>query len=129
MKKDKIKPVRIILGLIFISAAIFRIFNYSVGIEELSRLNMPSMGLIPMIIFELAIGAMFISGYKVKLAALLTSLFLAFGLVIALIANFTGILSNIWELFVFDANPTDMLLHTIYLVILIYIFKRTKPSN
>ena len=123
--KNGIDLVRILLGIVFLSAAVYRLFNYDAGINELSGFSVEFL-LIPMIILELSIGILLLINKGVRLAAITASIFLILAIVMGFVNNGKNIVSNLGELFVFNANPTDILLHIIYLAVLIFLFKKYK---
>jgi uncharacterized membrane protein YphA (DoxX/SURF4 family) len=118
--------VRILLGVVFFFAALYRIFNYSKGAEELSRLGIPVFLVSVVIIVELTIAASLILNKYVKYSTLTAIVFLVLAIIIGITSNFSYILQNIGELFVFDANPTDILLHVAYIFFLFLLFKNSK---
>ncbi len=117
---------RFFLGIFFILASTYRIFFFEFGINEMNKINLPIYFLYGVIILEFILGLSFLFNKKVKWASLLAILFLLIALSIALIGNFWYIISNLGELFVFDANPTDVLLHLTYLFILVFLFLDVK---
>jgi uncharacterized membrane protein YphA (DoxX/SURF4 family) len=114
--------VRILMAVIFLSAALYRIFNYNEAVLEMSSLKLPAfMGLF-VILFEIVIGLLFIFDKIVKLAAISTVIFLSLAIIISLITNFSSILSNAKVLFIFNPEPTDIFLHTLYIAIIAAVF-------
>ena len=114
--------IRIFIGLVFLSAAVYRIFNFGAAQQELSNLNAPLFFAIPLIILELYIGASFLFNFYTKPACVIIIIFLISALLVGFFANYNLIIQNLGELFVFSANPTDMFMHFIYLLIVIFYF-------
>lgn len=123
-KKQSKNLLNIFFGIVFLSAAVYRILNPQAGINELNEFNIHGFFIYFVIAFELFVGTLFLLEKKLKLASLLTILFLSIAIIISILINFSDILKNIGELFVFDSTPTDILLHLIYLSLIIYIYKR-----
>lgn len=124
--KRHVRLVRCAIGIVFLSAATYRLINASAGFDELSRLRLPSFFYFLIIAVEITVGTAFIINKLVKYAALLSILFLVGAIGWGLIVNGSYVLSNIGELFVFDANPTDIFLHAIYIAVLLYIFRSSE---
>jgi len=126
MNNISFKPtslLRIFLGLVFVSAGLFRIFNWQMAVAELSRLNIYSPYLsIFIILLEIIGGLLLIFNIKTKnaLAGFIT--FLVFTLIWALVVSGKSLLGNASELLTFHLTPTDFFLHFTYLIILIYLF-------
>lgn len=128
-KKIIVKPsdiLRILMSVIFISAGIFRIFNPGPAEAELIRLGLPSFFIWFILAIEISGGALLLFGKSVRKVAVMFILFLLFALISALVINGREIISQIEELFVFDATPTDFFLHFVFLIILIFLFRVTK---
>jgi uncharacterized membrane protein YphA (DoxX/SURF4 family) len=120
-----IKPVvllRLFLGAVFLSAGIYRIFNWHQAVLEFSGLNINSAYLIILtIILEVFGGLLLIFNIKTKKVLLAFIIFIFFALAAAFF-NFGGdIISKSGELFFFNPTPTDVFLHFTYLIILIYL--------
>jgi uncharacterized membrane protein YphA (DoxX/SURF4 family) len=123
------KWIVIFIGIVFVSAALYRIFNYQAGIQEFTELGISTL-LIPFVILlELVVGTLFILNKKVIYASLISIIFLAFAIVIAMISNFKMIINNLSELFIFNANPTDILLHISYVILLLLIYFKYKDTK
>ncbi|MCK5283797.1 MAG: DoxX family protein [Nanoarchaeota archaeon] len=116
----------IFLGLVFLSAGVYRILNFDAAIAEMAALNMPDFIAPIMIMFEIVMGILFLLSKGVKIAAVLSAIFLISAVIIGFIVNGSRIFSSLGELFVFNANPTDISLHLIYLALLLYIFVKYK---
>ncbi|MFA5259150.1 MAG: DoxX family membrane protein [Candidatus Pacearchaeota archaeon] len=112
--------IRIFIGLVFLSAAVYRIFNFGAAEQELSNLNMPIILAIPLIMLEICIGLSFLFNFFIKQTSVVIIIFLVSALLVGFFGNFESIIQNLGELFVFSANPTDMFLHFVYLLIVIF---------
>jgi len=120
--KNKLNILIIFMGVVFLSAALYRIFNYEIAVTEFTNLKLP-LFLIPMtILLEIVIGILFIVRKYIKYAVLVASFFLVSAIFIGIISNFTNIAERVHELFVFNAEPTDIVLHILYVGILIAIY-------
>jgi hypothetical protein len=78
------------------------------------------------------IGIMFLIQKRPDIAAMLSAIFLASAVMAAIILNAGIIRSRYTELFVFNPDPTDILLHVVYiilLVIIIFLFKEHKRRH
>jgi uncharacterized membrane protein YphA (DoxX/SURF4 family) len=121
--------LRLFLGLTFISAGLYRIFNWQQSILELSRLNL-NYAFLPVLIIALEIigGFLLIFNVKTKEVLLVFTVFILLALAAAFLAAGQSIISGIGELFVFSPVPTDIFLHFTYLIILIYLFADKKAA-
>lgn len=118
--------LRLFLGLIFVSAGLYRIFNWQGAILELSKLNLNSVYLSVFIVaMEIIGGLLLIFNVKTKKVLIVFIIFLALTLVWALIISGKSLLGNAFELFTFNLTPTDFFLHFTYLIMLIYLFLST----
>ena len=115
--------LKLFLGLVFLSAGIYRVFNIQAAIKEFSIFPEPLI--YPFIIFTIIIeilgGVLLLLNKKTKIVAIAFSLFIIFAIISAFIISGKEIVSNSSELFSFDTNPTDVFMHFTYLIILIYI--------
>ncbi|MCB9358744.1 hypothetical protein H6503_02340 [Candidatus Woesearchaeota archaeon] len=109
------------LSFVFLSAAIYRIFNFSSGINEMHNLLMPFFMVYVVIFFELIVAVFLLFDKLVKIALILVSVFLSISLLFSLVANGTYIIRSLGELFVFDLNPTDFALHLCFLIVSLYL--------
>ena len=120
-----IKPLQfaqICMGFIFLLAALFRVFFPNVAKTEMQSFNIPYFFLIPLIACEVFCGLCLIFNKYVKFALISMIVLMIFSLLLALY-KYPNLILNISELFVFNPTPTDILLHFIYLIILIFIFR------
>ena len=128
MKKQTSKKniLNIFLGIVFLSAALYRIIKPDAGITEFTELGIPVYFLYLTIVFEIIVGVLFIIGKKIKLASVLTIIFLSGAILLSIITNFSNLVMNLGEIFVFNPTPTDILLHFVYIIALVYVFKMQK---
>lgn len=128
--KNNLQPItllRLFLGIIFLSAGVYRIFNWQQAVLEFSKLNLNFVYLIALIIALEIIGGLFlILNIKTKKVLLVFIVFILLALMVALLSSGQALINNIGELFSFDANPTDVFLHFTYLIILTYLFWKQK---
>ena len=124
IKKDKSNKniISFSLGIVFLLAGVYRIFNPQAGIEEFSKIGLPLFLLYAIILFELTIGMLLILGKKLKLVSGIMIVGLVIFIPIVLFSNLSGVIKNIGELFVFDSTPTDIVLHITYLIMLVHVF-------
>jgi uncharacterized membrane protein YphA (DoxX/SURF4 family) len=114
--------LRIFLGLIFISAGIWRIFNWQQAVLEFTRLNLNYSYLIVFaILLEIIGGLMLAFNIKTKKVLLAFVIFILLALINAFLISGKEILIKSGELFVFTPTPTDVFLHFTYLIILLYL--------
>jgi uncharacterized membrane protein YphA (DoxX/SURF4 family) len=116
------KAAQIGLGIAFLSAALFRIFNFPAAQREMGSLSLPGGASVIVILFELVIAASFLSNRFVKPAALLAAVFLAVPIGLSLTLYARDLCSQLADLFTFDATVTDIVLHLIFLVLLVFIY-------
>jgi len=131
--KNDIKPLallRIFLGLVFLSAGLYRVLNWHEVTLEFSNLKLNSLYLpILIIILEIGAGIFLILNIKLKESLLVLIIFLIFTLIWTLVIFGKDLISKSSELFTFQTTPTDFFLHLSYLVILIYLFSVAKIKN
>lgn len=125
------KAVQILLGIVFLSAALFRIWNYPAAEQELSCMGLPGSASILVILIELAIAVCFLTHRCVKYASLAAAIFLTVPISISFILCSEAICSQLSDLFVFNATATDVVLHIVFLVlaVLIFITERNKGNR
>lgn len=125
------KAVQILLGIIFLSAALFRTFNYPAAKLELSNMGIPGPASILVILIELTIAACFLTHRFVKYASLAAAVFLTVPIGISVFLYPEDIYSQLSDLFVFNATATDVVLHIVFfvLVVLIFITERNKGDR
>jgi len=118
--------LRLFLGLTFLSAGIYRIFNWHQAVLEFSRFGISSAYylIILMIILEVAGGLLLILNIRTKEILLAFIVFIIIALISAFLVNGREIVSGLGELFTFNPSPTDSFLHFTYLIILIYLFNK-----
>lgn len=124
IKKDPWVLLRLLMALIFLSAAIFRIFNIEAARSELLELSLPQILVWPLIALELVGGLCLLLDYQSKKVAIILSFFLFFALIQALFVNYQFILKQLPELFVFKANALDWFLHLVFIFILLSLFRK-----
>ena len=120
-----IKPLQfaqICMGLIFLLAALFRVFFPNIAKAEMQSFNIPYFFSIPLIVCEIFCGLCLIFNKYVNFALISMIVLMIFSLLLALY-KYPNLILNISELFVFNPTPTDILLHFIYLLILFFIFR------
>lgn len=114
--------LRIFLGIIFLSAGIYRIFNWPKAVIEFEALNLNSVYLIVLITgLEIVGGLLLLLNIKTKKVFLVFAVIMALAIINAFLAGGKNIILQSGELFAFDLTPTDVFLHTTYLIILIYL--------
>lgn len=128
----KIEPeslLRIFIGLIFLSAGIYRIFNWQQANIEFSALKLNSVYLIALaMILEIVGGLFLIFNIKTKKVLLAFVIFIILALISAVLGAGKDLIAKSSELFVFDLTPTDFFLHFTYLVIIIYLLGKKENS-
>lgn len=118
------------LGIVFLFAAVFRIFNFQAGVQEFTSIGFPSslitISVIVAILLELLAGLSLLFHIQTRKVLILIGSFLSLSLVMVFANNASIILGNISELFVFDPTPTDILLHLLYILIIIVLILKEK---
>jgi len=117
---------RIFLGLVFLSAGIYRVFNWQEAVLEILNLNLPFAEFISLFVMALEIigGTLLMLNFKTKKIALIFSLFIVLALAFALFSSWQAIINDAGKLFTFQAESTDFFLHLTYLLILLFIAKK-----
>ena len=116
------KAIQMFLGIIFLSAGLFRIFNYPAAQLEVNGLRLPVVASVLVITLELVISICFLANRFVKYASLVAALFLAVPISISFFLYPDILYSQLSELFVFNATATDVFLHLMFLILVVLIF-------
>lgn len=124
---DNFDLLRWLMALVFISAGLFRVFNYSYSQVEMTLLKLPEFFIWFILFFEIFAGVLLIVK-KIWVKKILIALiaFLGLSLGWALVINGQEIIQSYQELFVFDLTPTDFFLHFVFLIILLSILKQQR---
>jgi len=130
MKFKAFDVLRIIMALNFLTAAIYRIFNYGLATVEMQAIALPGFFALIVIGLEVVCGVLMLMNKWVKecIGVLIGFLIIAqiFG---AIAYGPIQLLKDSVELFTYHLNPTDMYLHTTYLVMLVYMFFALKEKK
>lgn len=112
--------LRLFLGLVFLSAGLYRVFNWQIAQTEMSGLNIniPYLSVL-IVVLEIIGGLFLILNYKTRITLSIFTLFLSLTLIYSLLVYGKNIIGGASELFIFSPNPTDFFLHLTYLFILI----------
>jgi len=117
------------MGGVFCVAGLFRLFVPQMALDEMANLNLSALLVFPVTAFEIVLGLSLILNRYVKYTAGALILFLFFVLTRGLAIGGLGLLSAAGELFVFNVNPTDIFMHLVFLIILLYLFLTAIPKN
>ncbi|MHB8903562.1 MAG: DoxX family protein [Patescibacteria group bacterium] len=121
--------LRILMGLVFITAGLFRIFYGFEAVQELRLLNLPSFLACPLIVLEIIGGLLLIFNKYLKIVLVVLIIFLIGALLNAIFLNGINLFYQAGELFVFNLTPTDFFLHFVFLIILISLLIGRKNSE
>ena len=121
LKFDKKGMLNYFLSAVFFLAVAYRIVFIEAAYEEMRALHLSTWIAWPLIIFELCLAIGFLSKKFFKAASIAAIVFLGSAIAIALYWNFASILSSMGELFIFNPNPTDILLHLVFVLLCIKI--------
>jgi len=121
--------LRVLMGVVFCSAGLFRLFVPQAALDEMANLGLPVLLVFPITAFEIVLGLFLILNRYVKYTAGALVLFLAVALIKGMIAGGWGLFSLAGELFVFNVTPTDIFLHLVFLIILLYLFLTTVSKD
>ncbi len=130
--KTKIEPLsilRIFLGLVFLSAGIYRVFFFDAAQQEFLLLQTPSFFIIPLIIFEIVCGGLLLLDKYTRYVLIACISFLSLALVLGFVVQGGSIIKGMGELFVFDPTPTDVFLHVTFLTIMIAVYVSLNPRD
>jgi len=117
--------LRVLMGLVFCSAGLFRLFVPQVALNEMANLNISSLFVFPITALEIITGLALLLNRYVKYAAGALIIFLFFALIKGLIIGGGGLWTAAGELFVFNVTPTDFFMHFAFLVVLVFLFLST----
>lgn len=117
------------MGLVFLSAATVRIF-----MPELARIEMEQLGLIhqfsyAIIAFELVAGAALLLGIRVRLVISFLLLFLLTAIILGLTVGLEQRPLEFRRLFIFDPAISDVALHLLYALLLIWLLRSKETSQ
>ena len=118
-KESSVNFLRIFIGLVFLSAGLYRIFFFQSAVSEFNSMGTPIFFLFVAIIVEIGAGLLLILNRQVIAAAATMILFLLIALVISFINAGKSFFENASELFSLTPTPDDIFLHITYLVILV----------
>ena len=118
-KESSVNFLRIFIGLVFLSAGIYRIFFFQSAVSEFNSMGTPIFFLFVAIIVEIGAGLLLILNRQVIVAAATMILFLLIALVISFINAGKSFFENASELFSLTPTPDDIFLHITYLIILV----------
>ena len=123
------KILRIFLGLVFLSAGIFRIFNLNMALVEMNNLHLSTMLTWPIIGLEIIGGTLLIINKQIKKTLIVLLAFLSLALAWGLFVNGQDIIGQAKELFIYTLNSTDFFLHVTFLVIILslLLFHKKQP--
>lgn len=121
--------LRILLGLIFLSAGSFRVIWPSAALAELASLQLPQFLAVPLMIFEITMGLALIFNRYVKVVYIILFVFMIGAICHALILGGSALWLAAGELFVFNINPTDIFMHLVFAFILLYLFLVTNHDK
>lgn len=107
------------LGIVFLSASLFRMFNPAAAILEVNGLGLSGWTAVPVIVVELAIAVSFLTNRFVRHAALVAVVYLAAPICLSIARFPRELYSQLGDLFVFDATATDVVLHLVFLYLLL----------
>jgi len=124
--KEPADFLRIFLGLIFLTAGVFRIFHPEIANLEFTKLQLPAMLSPLMIFFEIGAGLLLIINRFTRAVYYLLLLFMIIVLIWALILDGRQLFMSAGELFVFNLNPTDFFLHFTFLIIIVTLLRLKK---
>lgn len=119
--------LRVLIGFVFLTAGLFRIFNGGAASQELELLNIPVILVWPLIILEIIGGSLLILNKYLKIVSVVFIAFLIGALANAIYLDGINLFFKAGELFVFNLTPTDFFLHFVFLIILIsFVIDRDK---
>ncbi|PIT94495.1 hypothetical protein COT98_03180 [Candidatus Falkowbacteria bacterium CG10_big_fil_rev_8_21_14_0_10_39_9] len=121
--------LRILMGLVFFAAGVFRLFVPQAALNEMASLNMAGVWIFPIAAFEIVVGLSLFFNRYVKYSSAALIIFLFGALVKGLILGGKDLWLAAGELFVFDINPTDWFMHLAFWVILLVLFLSTIAKN
>jgi len=130
LKINSLSLLRIFLGFVFTSAGVYRLMNWNDFLLEFSRFPFGKFNkylIIFVIALEIIGGLLLISNKNSKTVISIFIAFVALALLQIIATNAPILIKQSYELFSFDATPTDVFLHFTYLVILIYLI--LEPSK
>lgn len=110
---------RVLMGFVFLTAGLFRIFYGFEAAQELRLLNLPGFFTWPLIVLEIIGGLLLIFNKYLKIVLIVLTIFLIGALLNAIFLDGLNLFHQAGELFVFNLTPTDFFLHFVFLVILI----------
>jgi uncharacterized membrane protein YphA (DoxX/SURF4 family) len=122
IKKPSQFILRVSVGIVFLSAGLYRIFYPGFARQEILDLGLPVFITWVIVALEIASGLLLLAGKYLRLVSLVMIIFLALALTQGLMANGANVFENFGDLFVFRANPVDMFLHLMFIVVLIVLW-------
>lgn len=127
--KNPSNGLRILMGLVFCSAGLFRLVVPQLALDEMAALGLPALLFFPIAAFEIATGILLLVNRYVKYVSIALVIFLFLALIKGLIIGGQGLWTSASELFVFNTTPTDIFMHFVFLIILLFLFLSALPKN
>lgn len=125
--------LRFFLGVVFVSAGIYRIFNIDHGFQEIAYFGFSGKFAIIMIIFiillEIIFGIFLLLNKYLKITIISLMFFLIIAFFILILRNFNFIWENLSELFIFNPTPTDIVLHICFFIMLMMLYNSYKNNK
>lgn|GEM_PF-771880 len=122
--------LRVLIGLVFLSAGTFRLFVPQAALNEMANLNFSPLLVFPITAFEITMGLALLFNRYVKYVSGALIIFLLGAVIRGLMLGGKGLWLAAGELFVFNVNPTDVFMHLVFLIILVFLFlSTTKPDT
>ncbi|MGA2598132.1 MAG: DoxX family membrane protein [Bryobacteraceae bacterium] len=118
--------VRLMAGILFLCSAAFRMFHRSDGAAEMMRLHLPPWFSIGVIVFDLAVAAMFLLDIRVRTAAAIAIVFFLLSILLGLWFYWKSIVDRLAEMFVFTPNSTGLWLQFMYILLLAILYREAK---
>ena len=118
MANRPLSLLRIFLGIVFLSAGLYRIMFFPVAHENFSNLGItPTIPFLIMVIaLQITMGTLLIINRLVIPASSIIAVIVIIGIVISLIEAGTRFYANFNEVFILTATPTNIILHITYFI-------------
>jgi len=113
-------------GILFLCSAAFRMFHRTDGAAEMIRLHLPAWFSVGVMVFDLAVAAMFLLDVRVRTAAGLTIGFFVLSMLLGLWFYWRSIAERLYEMFVFTPNSTGLWLQFMYILMLAILYREAK---
>jgi uncharacterized membrane protein YphA (DoxX/SURF4 family) len=122
IKDNPVVVLRILMGLVFLSAGVYRIFFPVQAAQEMIDLHLPVILTWLIVILEILGGLFLLSGKFQRTVNMVMIIFLCLAIINVMVLKGREIIASVGRLFVFTPEPVSIFLHLVFIIILFVLF-------